>query len=55
MSGGTFFLMNKKREKEGKMKELRESFRKADKDGDGALSQEEWMGVMKQNGIEMTK
>ena len=55
MSGGMFALQQKKREKEGRIKELRESFKKADKDGDGALSPEEWMEVMKDAGMDYTK
>ena len=50
-----FALNQKKREKEGRLRELRESFRKFDKDGDGALSQEEWMEVMRDTGAEMTR
>ena len=53
MSGGTFLLMQKKREKETKMRELRDSFKRADKDGDGALSRDEWAAVMRENGVEM--
>ena len=55
MSGGMVALLNKKREKEGRLRELRESFKKADKDGDGELSLEEWIDVMKENGVDMTR
>ena len=55
MSGGTFVLMKQKREKESRLKELRESFKKADKDGDGVLTPTEWIEVMRDSGIEMTR
>ena len=55
MSGGMFALLKKKREKENKMKELRESFAKADKDGDGALNQEEWLEVMRDSGMDIKR
>ena len=37
------------------MKELRDSFAKADRDGDGALNPEEWMEVMRDAGIEIKR
>ena len=55
MSGGTFALMQKKREKEAKMKELKASFVRADKDGDGALDKDEWFEVMRDSGYDISR
>ena len=55
MSGGMFMLNQKKRATETRLKELREAFKRADKDGDGALSQEEWAEVLKGSGMEMSR
>ena len=52
MSGGLFALMNKKGREERRMKELREAFDAADKDGDGKLNPEEWLSVLKVTGVE---
>lgn len=52
MSGGLFALMNKKGREERRMKELREAFDAADKDGDGKLNPVEWLSVLKVTGVE---
>ena len=55
MSGGLFALMSKKGREAAKIKELEVAFKKADKDGDGQLSQEEWMEVLRETGVEVSK
>ena len=52
MSGGLFALMNKKGREERRMKELRDAFDAADKDGDGKLNPEEWLSVLKVTGVD---
>lgn len=52
MSAGLFALMSKKGREERRMKELREAFDAADKDGDGKLNPEEWLEVLKVSGVE---
>jgi Ca2+-binding EF-hand superfamily protein len=52
---GHFALVNKKRAKESQMKDLKASFAKFDKDGDGELSLDEWAEVMKASGSDMTR
>ena len=48
-----FFLMTKKNDK--KLRELRETFDAADKDGDGKLSPAEWLCVLKEGGVDATE
>ena len=48
-----FFLMTKKNDK--KLKELRETFDAADKDGDGKLSPAEWLCVLREGGVDATE
>jgi len=56
MAAGALFALNqKKRAAEARMKSLREAFKKADKDGDGELDQAEWMEVMREAGVDMTR
>ncbi len=55
MSGGLFMLNARKRAQEGRRKGLREAFRRADKDGDGALSRAEWADVLKEAGMDLTR
>ena len=52
MSAGLFALMSKKGREDRKMKELREAFDAADKDGDGQLNPSEWLNVLKITGVE---
>ena len=44
--------MSKKGREERRMKELREAFDTADKDGDGKLNPDEWYQVLKMTGVE---
>ena len=55
MSAGLFALMSKKGREEKRMKELREAFDAADKDGDGQLNQGEWLNVLKASGMDASK
>ena len=48
-----FFLMTKKNDK--RLKELRDVFDAADKDGDGKLSPAEWLSVLKDGGLDATE
>ncbi len=52
MSGGLFALMSKKGREEKRMKELREAFDSADQDGDGRLTPQEWLNVLKVTGVD---
>ena len=57
MNAGVMGFVGKqrRREKEERLRELHESFLRFDKDGDGELSQEEWMEVMRDTGSEMSR
>ena len=46
------FLMHKKGNEKRKLKEIKEAFDAADKDGDGKLSPEEWHKLLKSTGFE---
>ena len=52
MAGGFMALMNKKGKEERKLKEIREAFDNADKDGDGKLSPKEWYDVLQLAGLD---
>jgi Ca2+-binding EF-hand superfamily protein len=54
MSAGLFALNAKKGREEKRMKELRDAFDSADKDGDGKLNPAEWLEVLKVTGVEAT-
>ena len=55
MSGGTFALMQKKRQENDKLNRLKTAFKKHDKNGDGALNQDEWLKVIRDSGSEMSR
>ncbi len=55
MSGGTFALLQKKRAANDKLGRLKTAFKKHDKNGDGALNQDEWLRVLRDSGSEMSK
>ena len=55
MSAGLFALMSKKGREEKRLKELRDAFDAADKDGDGQLSPQEWLNVLKTTGVDVSR
>jgi len=55
MSAGLFALMSKKGREEKREKELKAAFDAADKDGDGKLDLEEWIQILKDTGIEVSR
>ena len=55
MSAGLFALMSKKGREDRRLKELRDAFDAADKDKDGQLTPNEWFGVLKQTGVDVSK
>ena len=55
MSAGLFALMSKKGREEKRLKELRDAFDAADKDGDGQLTPSEWLNVLKATGVDVSK
>ncbi len=51
-AGGRFYFLLKKGDK---MRELREAFERADQDGNGSLSKQEWIDVMKECDVQFTE
>ena len=47
--------MSKKKADDKRLKELKEVFEAADKDGDGKLSPAEWLTVLKDGGVDATE
>lgn len=47
--------MSKKGREEKRLKELRDAFDAADKDGDGQLTPMEWLNVLKATGVDASK
>ena len=52
---GMFALKAKDRARENRMKELRETFDKYDTDGDGQLSPDDWLQLLRDNGHNVTR
>ena len=52
---GMFALKAKAKEREGRLRDLKDMFTKYDSDKDGQLSKEDWMLVMRDSGHEMSQ